>query len=194
MRCVRCIVNFTLMAQYESHIEDILGYLYGYLVAFHKHKDIFKEFCKDKATARRVREVKKGIMESHSKVHHHLRATGSSATQRQRIGDAQERELDEAIEAIYEKEVDFNFIKIHLLSHFRDHVRCFGNVTMYSTEWGETNHKQIIKEGYRRSNKNDATFQILNSYARLDSFRIHDMNQQHDLRKTLGDIPRRTEA
>ena len=34
----------------------------------------------------------------------------------------------------------------------------------------------MIKEGYRRSNKNDATFQILKTYARIDGFRMHDMN------------------
>ena len=49
---------------------------------------------------------------------------------------------------------------------------------MYSTESGETNHKTMIKEGYRRSNKSDASHQILGTYARLDSFKIHEMNIQ----------------
>ena len=37
---------------------------------------------------------------------------------------------------------------------------------MYSTEMGELAHKEQIKEGYRRSNKNNATQQILSYYGR----------------------------
>ncbi|KAG0131553.1 hypothetical protein HOY82DRAFT_485019, partial [Tuber indicum] len=75
-----------------------------------------------------------------------------------------------------ENSEDINFVKIHLLSHFGDHVRRFGNIQMYPTESGESNHKTRIHEGYRRSNKNDASRQILRTYARLDSFKINEMN------------------
>ena len=37
---------------------------------------------------------------------------------------------------------------------------------MYSTEMGELAHKEQIKEGYRRSNKNNAARQILSHYGR----------------------------
>jgi len=37
---------------------------------------------------------------------------------------------------------------------------------MYSTEIGELAHKDQIKNGYRRSNKNDAAGQILSQYGR----------------------------
>ncbi|KAG0633391.1 hypothetical protein HOY80DRAFT_896568 [Tuber brumale] len=89
LTCVRSIIDFTLMAQYQSHTEETIQYLERYLKAFHDHKDVFKEYRKDKSTAR----------------------------------------------------------KIHLLSHFADHIRCFGNIQMYSTESGETSHKIMIKEG-----------------------------------------------
>ena len=58
---------------------------------------------------------------------------------------------------------------------------------MYSTKSGGTNHKTMIKEGYRRSNKNDARHQILRTYARLDSCRIHEMNIQADLPRPITD-------
>ncbi|KAG0640203.1 hypothetical protein HOY80DRAFT_885059 [Tuber brumale] len=103
LTCVRSIIDSTLMAQYQSHTEETIQYLERYLKAFHDHKDLFKEYRKDKSTAQ----------------------------------------------------------KIHLLSHFADHIRRFGNIQMYSTESGETSHKIMIKEGYRRSNKNDASYQIL---------------------------------
>jgi len=37
---------------------------------------------------------------------------------------------------------------------------------MYSTEIGQLAHKEQIKDGYRRSNKNKATRQILSQYGR----------------------------
>ena len=52
---------------------------------------------------------------------------------------------------------------------------------MYSTESGEISHKMMIKEGYWRSNKNDASHQILPTYARHDSFKIDKMNVEADI-------------
>jgi len=61
-------------------------------------------------------------------------------------------------------ESHFNFIKMHLLSHFCDHIRQFGNIPMYSMEIGELAHNTRTKEGWCKSNKNDAARQILHSY------------------------------
>ena len=60
----------------------------------------------------------------------------------------------------------FNFIKMHYLNHFVPHLRHFGSVPMYSTDIGELAHKEQIKEGYRRSNKNHAARQILAQYSK----------------------------
>src|SRR5205807_1906745 len=99
----------------------------------------------------------------------------------------QHRNLDRAIAGIYVKDIDFNFVKTHLLTHFRDYVSHFRNIQLYSTESGETNHKTMIKEGYRWSDKNDDTHQILQTYAKLDSFKICQMNIQADLQHPIDD-------
>jgi len=104
---------------------------------------------------------------------------------RRRIADEQRRDLDGIVADIYKEDVDFNFIKIYLLSHFRHHVRRFGNIQMYSTESGKTSHKTIIKKGYCQSNRND-TSQILRTYARLDSFKIHEMNVKASIPVPFG--------
>ena len=46
----------------------------------------------------------------------------------------------------------------------------------------------MIKEGYRRSSKNDATFQNLKTYARIDSFRMDDMNAECKLERIHGGV------
>ena len=43
------------------------------------------------------------------------------------------------------RELHFNFSKIHLLSHFSDHIRQFGNIPMYSKEFGGLAHTEEIK-------------------------------------------------
>jgi len=61
-------------------------------------------------------------------------------------------------------ESTFYFIKIHLITHFRDHINQFGNTLMYSGVFGELAYNEQMKKGWRPSNKIDATCQILNSY------------------------------
>ena len=56
---------------------------------------------------------------------------------------------------LIQSESHFNFIKMNLLIHFGDHIRQFGNIPMYSMEYGELAHKEQIKDPWRRSNKND---------------------------------------
>jgi len=65
---------------------------------------------------------------------------------------------------------------MHLLSHFGDHIRQFGNIRMYSTEIGELPHKTQIKDGWRQSNKNDAARQIVHSYGGQHAIRMRLLN------------------
>jgi len=161
LTCVQLIVDFTIMSQYKSHTDETIQSLEQYLKAFHDHKDIFKEYLKDKSTMRKVSEVTTRIWSENSEVLNQHCLTGTTAAKRCSIADEQRRDLDEIVADIYDEYVYFNFVKIHLLSHFGDHVRRFGNIQMYSTESGETSHKTMIKEGYRCSNRNDASHQIL---------------------------------
>lgn len=101
--------------------------------------------------------------------------------------EVQRRESNEIFTDIGTEDVDLNFVMIHLLSHFGDHIRRFGNIHIYSTKAWETSDKTMIKEGYQQSNKNDVSHQILQIYAKLDSFTIHEINIQADLQRRIGD-------
>ena len=76
-------------------------------------------------------------------------------------------------------ELHFNFIKIHLLSHFSDHICQFGNIPIYFTEFGNLAHKEQIKDGWRRLNKNNAARQIVNSYSHLHAIRMRLLNLEN---------------
>ena len=181
------MVYFTLMAQYTSDTKETIEYLEEYLKAFHDNKDVFKEDRRDKSTARKVREVTTRIRGENSEVLNQHRLAGATAAKRRRIADEERCNLAGLVPDIYDEDVDFNLVKIHLLSHCGDHIRHFGNIQMYSTESGKTYDKTIIKEGYRRLNKNDASHQILRTYARLDSFKIQEMNIQADIPRPIAD-------
>ena len=47
---VRALVNFTLMTQYQSHMEETLEYMEQYLHDFHHYKVVFQEFWSTKKT------------------------------------------------------------------------------------------------------------------------------------------------
>ena len=85
-------------------------------------------------------------------------------------------------------ESHFNFIKMHLISHFRDHICQFGNISMFSTEYGQLTHREQIKDGYQRLKKIDAARQIIRSYGRQHAIRMRLLNLE--FRRHAGaDLP-----
>jgi len=77
----------------------------------------------------------------------------------------------------------FNFIKIDLLSDITDRRRQFANIPMYSREFGDLAHKEQIKDGWRRSNKNNAPRQIVHGYSRQHPIRMRLLNLESRRRR-----------
>jgi hypothetical protein len=111
----------------------------SYLEDFHKHKDIFLEFRTYKRMVKDARNRTKA-----------LNASGSQSAQR---GLEEIREIRERSH--------FNFIKLHMLSHYREHVKRFRSIFQYSTDISELAHARQIKEAYGASKKINAAMQIL---------------------------------
>ncbi|KAI5836673.1 hypothetical protein DFP73DRAFT_532551 [Morchella snyderi] len=77
---------------------------------------------------------------------------------------------------ILREESDFNFPKLHLMSHFTEHIRQYGNISDNSTESCETAHKDQLKIPYRRSNRVNPAMQILRTFNRDYIFAMHGLN------------------
>ena len=165
LKCVSALVDFSLMAQYRSHTPDTLSYLERYLLTFHQTKDIVLEFRTSKATRAEAnpqdRELRELIANERA---HEIRRTSTAKRGRQADQERLQR-VNQRADFIC-RENHINFIKMDYLSHFSSHVRRFGSISMYSTEIGERAYKDQMKEGYRRSNKNEAARQILSHYGR----------------------------
>jgi len=141
--CVRALVNFSMMAQYRSHTSDTISYMEHYLDQFDRMKGIFLEFRVTKRTLAKVDEQGREIQHQRTQMSEPV-----APCKRRRIcDDDREKEHERHMDLIH-RESHFNFIKIHLLSHFSDPIRQFGNIPMHSTEFGELAHKEQIKDGW----------------------------------------------
>jgi len=163
LKSISALVDFSLMAQYRSHASDTLAYMAMYLMTFHQTKDVFLEFRTSKAIRteanRQDREQRELMASQHAKEVHH----NTAAKSRQQADQDRLQRFNQRADLI-RQENHVNFIKMHYLSQDSAHVRRFAAIPMYSTEIGELAHKKQIKEGYPRSNKNEAAHQILLHY------------------------------
>jgi len=100
--------------------------------------------------------------------------------------DDREKEHQQPIHLIH-CELHFNFIKIYLLSHFSAHIRQVGNTPMDSTEFGELAPKEQMKDGWRRSNKNDGTRQIVHGKSLQHAIRMRSLNLE-SLQRCSADL------
>jgi len=132
LKCVSTLVDFSIIAQYRSHIPDTLSYLEWYLQTFHETKDTFLEFCTSKATRaeanRQDRELRELIANERVQ---EIRRT--SPAKRRRQADQERLQRVNRRADLIRWEIHFNFIKMHDLSHLSSHVRHFGSISMYST-------------------------------------------------------------
>ena len=183
--CVGSLLDFSMMAQYRSHTDETIQYMEDYANRFHEMKDIFLEFRISKQTKAKADELRKALRPQRTLVNQSVaRSRGSRV--REQLQNRQE-ENDQCMDLIHAKS-HFNFIEMHLIIHFREHIYQFGNIPMYSTEFGDLAHKEQIKDGYRRSNKIDAARQILRSYGRHHAIRMRLLNLE-SLRRTGADRP-----
>jgi len=137
-----------------------------YARQFHETKDIFFEFRISKRTQEKADELSKELRRQRAQIRERV-----PPSQLRRIRDDHcEEETDQRMELI-PSESNFNFVKMHLITHCRDHIYMFGNIPMYSTKYGELAHKEQINNGWLRSNKIDAARQIPSSYGRQHAIR-----------------------
>ena len=140
------------MAQYRSHTPETHEYIETYPRTFHRTKDIFIEFSTTKAIRAQVERQDRELLEGIPHADRNAGAAGSAPKHRW-MAEAQIDRANQWAELI-QQEKHFNFIKMHYLNLFVQHVRRYGSLPMFFTDIGELAHKEQIKEGYRRSNKN----------------------------------------
>jgi len=113
-----------------------------YLDTFHKVKDIFSQFSVSKHIRAKIDEQRRELRHDRPKTSERI-----VHAKRRLVRDAEREEETKRGMVLIFCESHFNFIKMHLLSHFGDHICEFGHISMYSTEFGELAHKPQMKGG-----------------------------------------------
>jgi len=172
-----------MMAQYRSHTPETISYMEEYVAQFHATKAIFLEFRISKQTQEKADELRKELRHQRAQ----MRERVPPSQQHGITDEDREEENDQRMELIH-SESNFNILKMHLISHFRDHIYMFGNIPMHSTVYGELAHNEQIKDGWRRPNKIDASQQILSSYGGQHAIRMRILNLE-SLQRAGADLP-----
>ena len=126
------------MTQYHNHTDATIKYMEDYLSEFHRHKDVFSRFRAKKSTKKVAEALRKqlAINMQHERENDPACSRLSAAAKRHRIGE-DKIQIDSEIASHLSDESDFNFVKMHLLNHFSDHIRQLGQLSHVSSELPE---------------------------------------------------------
>jgi len=120
---------------------------------FHTFKDVFllgraSKKAKAKANALRTELVKK------RKVDEQTNAESWTPSKERHEMNAWRDYICQKIDISKELDADFNFPKIHLMSHWAEQLRQYGALQQYSAERHEKAHNTNLKDGWNASNHN----------------------------------------
>jgi len=138
LMCVKNLGYFHLMAQYQYHTEAMIEYMENYLEEFHCHKDVFSRFRASISTKKATEALKKQLtLDKQEERESDPTWNNLSATAKRRLVDEDKMQIESESAQYLVHESDFNFVKMHLLNHFSDHIRQLGNLSNISSELPE---------------------------------------------------------
>jgi hypothetical protein len=151
IECTRALLEFNMYARYKSHDDATLSYMEDALCCFHTFKDVFLlgqagEKAKAKANALRTELVKK------RQVDEKTNAEIWTPFKKGRPMNAWRDYISHEIDVSTELNANFNFPKIHLMSHWVEQIPRCGALQQYSAERHEQAHKMNLKDGWNASN------------------------------------------
>ena len=145
-----------------------------YLQQLHQFVHMFAECRATKADREEASKAAKELAEGQPRQATMEQYFTRTATQRGKQSAVDRQERQQLVHNILQQGT-FNFPKLHLLTHYSAQIQDFGKLPQYSTEIKEALHKPR-KDAYRRSNRVDATEQILDTISRDYAIRMRELN------------------
>jgi len=187
--CVKNLVYSHLRAQYRYHTEATIECMENYLEEFHHHKDVFSRFRASKSTKQVLEALKKQLtLEKQEERESDPAWNILSADAKRRCIDEDETQIDSEIAQHLVDESDFNFVKMHLLDHFSDHICQLGNLWNVSSELPEKAMMDLT-QAYWQSNHHEAALQILRTKAPKEVFQYRELNANAAKQRRDDDMP-----
>jgi len=177
------------MAQYQYHTEATIEYMENHWEEFHRHQDVFSRFRTSNPTKKVSEALTKQLTLDKQQERESEPAWNilSAAAKRHHIDEDKTQIESEIAQHLVDKS-DFNFVKMHLLNHFTDHIRQLGNLLNVSSEISEK-AMMDLKQGYRQSNHHEVTFQILRKKAQMEVFQYRELNANAEKQRTNNHMP-----
>jgi len=178
IECTRALLEFYMYARYKSHDDATLSYMEDALCRFDTFKDVFLhgragKKAKAKANALRTELVKKRKLDEESN------AETWTPSKKRREMNAWRDYISHEIDVSKELDADFNFPKIHLMSHWVEQIRRYGALQQYSAERHEQAHKTNLKDSWNASNHNlNYLPQVITFQRGILCFEIRELNLQ----------------
>ena len=164
IRSIRGITDCCLITQYSSHTPQMIAYMKKYLQEFHQLMHILRQFRATKADREDATKAGKELAEGQARQATIEQYFTLTATQRGKLSAVASEGRRQLVRDILQQGT-FNFSKLHLLTHYGAQIQDFETLPQYSTEITEALHKPL-KDAYRRSNRVDATEEILDTISR----------------------------
>jgi len=147
------LLEFYMYALYKSHNDATMSYMEDPLHRFHTFNAVFLlgragKIAKVNANAQRTEHVKK------KKVDEERNAETWTLSKKRREMNHWRDYISHGIDDSKELDAEFNFPKIHLMSHWVENIGCYVALQQYSAERHEEVHKTNLKDGWNASNHN----------------------------------------
>jgi len=111
-----------MYARYKSHDDATLSYMEDALRRFHTFKDVFSLGRAGKKAKAKANALKTELMKKR-KVEEETIAETWTASKKRREMNAWQDYISHEIDVCKELDADFNFQKIHLMSHWVEQIR-----------------------------------------------------------------------
>jgi hypothetical protein len=166
MEGTRALFGFYMYAQYKYHHNATLSYMGDALHRFPTFKDVclLRRACKEanaQGNALRTEVVKTRKVDKKTNVDTRtLSKTWHEMNHRRKF-------LRHEIDGSKELDADFNFVKVHLISHWVEQIRQHGALHHYSAKRHEHPHNTNLKDSWNGSNHN------LNCLPQVITFQHH---------------------
>jgi len=155
------MTDFYLMTQYDSHTDKTVSYMQKYLREFHETKGVFLRYRTGKGAKRATAKAQKVLVKEQTEA----LVKGLTASEKAKLRQEDALEHRNLVDKILREAAHYNFPKMHLISHYAEQIPKFSALKQYSTDISKYMHKGF-KETYRRSNKVNATSQMITNYTR----------------------------
>jgi len=164
--CAKNWLHFHLMAPYWYHTEVTIELMVNYLDECYRHNDVFSQFRTIKSAKKVLEALKNQLtIDKQEEQKRDPARNNLSVDAKRRDVDEDNVQIESEIALHLANESDFNFVKMHLLNHFSDHIRQLGNLWNVSSN---VPHKAVmdLTQAYRQSNCHEAAICILCTKAR----------------------------